>query len=395
MKVSYDIMIATQRPGTANAISQVSVPFRLFGGVNSHGESLGHDLMSPYIILKERAVIQALDASTPQPPQHKEEDAFETAAQAEGFQSYVSQLLEAASRPEEGLLSPSIDINHPQTPRTPLTPRISSRGRSSSSPPPSAPSARALIDYAIRWAGLRHSAIYSPTTFNIARASVPIALLKISRSALRLGDLLACVLDFSNAKLPCFAIEATLESSERVDPSLAIRSAQSVERVTRRVWARNSDCTIGAGRCAWNFQVPVAGTPSFATTGVGVEWCIRVEIVVGVQPKQQAEPVADEPGPADHPDEEYDNHIADAQTETDNLAADVPVKSLPRISNTLLEVVEADERGALLAPKVRFQCESFEVVIPIRVFGAAVGAWGADSGAGAVTREATEEGLAV
>jgi len=410
IKVSYDILIGTQRPGAPRAqtqqqISQVSIPFRLFGGVNGQGESLGHDLMSPYIILKEKAIIHPLDPGTPRPPIQDEVDASQSAAQATDFQEYVSQLLASSANSDHGLLSPSAEIV-PQTPRTPMTPRPISRDASrSSSPPGSTPSARALVDYAIRWAGLRHSAIYSPTTFNIARNAIPIAILKISRSALRLGDLLVCVLDFAKAKLPCYAVETTLESSERVDPSLAIRSSQSIERVTRRVWAKTAECTVGAERSSISFQIPAAGTPSFTTTGVGVEWCLRVEIVVGAQSKRTSQiskqRSTSSATQADHttPEDANENEDTDADPlngrSGDDEEGDIVAKKLPVVSNALLEVVEADERGALLAPKVCLHCESFEVVIPLRIFGAGGGAWNGGSGGGTITREASEDGLAV
>jgi len=410
IKVSYDILIGTQRPGAARAqaqqqISQVSIPFRLFGGVNGQGESLGHDLMSPYIILKEKAIIHPLDPSTPRPPIQDEVDASQSASQAADFQEYVSQLLASSGDSDHGLLSPSAEVV-PQTPRTPMTPRPTSRDAShSSSPPSSTPSARALVDYAIRWAGLRHSAIYSPTTFNIARNAIPIAILKISRSALRLGDLLICILDFAKAKLPCYAVETTLESSERVDPSLAIRSSQSIERVTRRVWAKTADCTVGAERSAISFQIPAAGTPSFTTTGVGVEWCLRVEIVVGTQSKRDSQlhkqRSTSSATQADHTSPEGADEHEDTDADplnghhNDGGDSDIAAKKLPVVSNALLEVVEADERGALLAPKVRLHCESFEVVIPLRIFGAGGGTWNGGSGGGTITKEASEDGLAV
>jgi len=404
MKVTYNIMIGTQRPGSsrtqAQQISQICVPFRVFGGLNVHGESLGHDLMSPYIILKERATIVSLNPSTALPLPHHQEHPLESAAEAANFQFYVNQLLDASDR-EQGLLSPSIDL-HPHTPRTPLVSHPSSGHISrSTSPPLTAPSVRTLIDHAVRWAGLRHSAIYSPTTFNIARSSLAIAVLKISRSALRLGDLLVCVMDFTQARLPCYAVEATLESYERVDPSLAIRSPQSVERVTRRVWARTTECTVGAGRASWAFQVPVNGTPSFTTTGVGVEWCVRIEIVVAMQQQTQSVSYSHSRTPstsstppnakAEAEEEEESAQLTGGEKDGDRKL--LPQK-LPEITSALFEVIEADERGVLIAPKVRLQAQSFEVVIPLRVFGASVGACVGDGGSG-TAKEASEHGLPV
>ncbi|KAL9062865.1 MAG: hypothetical protein Q9157_008576, partial [Trypethelium eluteriae] len=63
MKVSYHLAIGTQRaatPSQKQQVKQIEVPFRVFGGVNSRGEILGHDLMSPYIILRDQARTQSI-----------------------------------------------------------------------------------------------------------------------------------------------------------------------------------------------------------------------------------------------------------------------------------------------------------------------------------------------
>ncbi|MCV5073092.1 hypothetical protein OFB51_24050, partial [Escherichia coli] len=63
MKISYSLVIGTQRPGGAKDkhVKSVDVPFRVLGSVNSHGEILGHDLMAPYIILRDQARVKTID----------------------------------------------------------------------------------------------------------------------------------------------------------------------------------------------------------------------------------------------------------------------------------------------------------------------------------------------
>ena len=67
IKILYNLVIGTQRPGGTKEqqIKSVEVPFRILGSVNGHGELLGHDLMSPYIILRDQARIQSLDSAIP------------------------------------------------------------------------------------------------------------------------------------------------------------------------------------------------------------------------------------------------------------------------------------------------------------------------------------------
>ncbi|KAJ8106339.1 hypothetical protein OPT61_g9600 [Boeremia exigua] len=65
MKVNYHLTIGTQRAGSTKEqqVRQVDVPFRVFGSVNGRGDILGHDLMSPYIILRDQARTASVDAA--------------------------------------------------------------------------------------------------------------------------------------------------------------------------------------------------------------------------------------------------------------------------------------------------------------------------------------------
>lgn len=352
MKVSYNLIVGTHRSGLKRdqpqVVKQVEVPFRVLSGVNQQGEYLGHDLMSPYIILKDQARTEPVDDETPgQPaqPQRAKKSQVSASGSAEDFESYVTNLLTTPRRESSyGLLSPTAEQPQtPLTPRTPRAPRTPTRTKSRLETP--FPSINTLIDHAIRYSTNPSSAIYSPTNFTIARSSIPIATLKLSRPALKMGETLTCVVDFSNAKLPCYALEATLESSERVDPALAIRSPQSVERATRRVWASEIENAVWARRCVFKAQIPLTGTPAFTTTGVSLEWCVRLELVVGSS--------------------------TSASTPSEEGLAQPPWTDASR-AERVLEVAHADDRGTVLAAKAHLPCDSFQVEIPIRVFGAVV-----------------------
>ena len=349
MKVSYNLIIGTQRPAFAGNphqnITQVEVAFRVFGGVNAQGETLGHDLMSPYIILKDQAITAALDDSIPaytyastrqKPPQQ---------SSSADFDSYVTHLLtKPRQNSTSALLSPSADLDDKQRPYPTST---------SLSEAPT--STRSLVDLAIRLTTHSSNPGQSTTHFTIRRASIPIATLNLSRPALKLGDLLTVVIDFSSAQLPCYVIEATLESVETVDPTLALRSSASTERATRRIWGRSVESVPWCRRvvCAW--QVPVGSTSTFSTTGVSVDWCVRVEFVIGSSSRGMLK--------------ELEREVA-----AEGATRDVEGSGSKGLSRAeyLLEEVSKDERGAVFAAAQRLPCESFEVAVPIKVFGAAV-----------------------
>lgn len=351
MKVTYHLVVGTQRPSSVNGkqqqpIRSVEIPFRVFGGVNAEGEVLGHNLMSPYIILRDQArtsEIYDTPSSTPlsKPsgkPALKRRPSQYAVGLAE-FQTYVNHLLESPRKNSSyGLLSPTASVD--------------SKGLSYPDPyalSTQASSTRDLIDLTIRRSGLLYSSEQSATNFTITRASKLIANVVVSRPAFKLGDFVSCVVDFAFAQTPCYGLEMTLESSEKVDPSLAIRSPQSVERATRRSWARTVDSALWSRRCVFNAQIPTNATPTFSTTGVGLDWCVRVEFVVAKQAVEQ-----------------------DKSNEGAKGVVRPQEESLRKVRR-LLEEVNADERGITLSAKSYLVCESFEVTVPIRVFGASVG----------------------
>lgn len=351
MKVSYRLVVGTQRPASLNGrqqqpIRSVEIPFRVFSGVNAAGEVLGHNLMSPYIILRDQARTSSIENPSPLSPSATstgrpvpERRPSQYAAGLAEFHSYVNYLLDNPRKKSSfGLLSPTAELDS----RRPsyVNPNASS-GRPSST--------RELIDSAIRRSGMLYGSEQSATNFTIARASRLVAKVVLSRPALKLGDVVLCVVDFAFAQTPCYGVEMTLESSEKVDPSLAIRSTQSVERATRRSWARTVDSALWSRRCVFTAQIPSSATPTFSTTGVGLDWCIRIEFVVAKQSGEEGD-AAETPKDAGVDDDESRRKV-----------------------ERLLDEINSDDRGVTLSATSYLACESFEVTVPIKVFGAAVG----------------------
>ena len=151
------------------------------------------------------------------------------------------------------------------------------------------------------------------------------------RPAYRLGESVPVVIDFHGADIPCYSLHATLETSESIDASLALRSTASVQRVTRRIHASQSESTIASDRVFFNPMIPIGATPEFITTAVNLQWELRFEFVT---------------------DGSFGAETADASTDG------------------LMEEVATDERGSLKAAMQTFSCETFDVAVPLRVYGA-------------------------
>jgi hypothetical protein len=330
IKISYKLVIGTQRPGGAKEqqVKSVEVPFRVLGSVNNHGELLGHDLMAPYIILRDQARVQAVE-SIENLGASKELEVKASLKSREStlddFLLYVDELL---TRPRQnsslGLLSPT------DAPR--------SRRQSSIEEPATAKEA---IDMAILRSNIATEAQQSANRFEIARSGKRVAVVMLARPAYRLGETVTAAIDFTDAEIPSYAIHAALEASEKVDHSIALRSEASILRVTRKVHVSHSESTLFARRVVFSPTIPLSATPEFITSGVSLDWRVRIEFVT---PRLFGEGES-------------------AQGYAD-----------------LLEEVSRDDRGVVLASAEALDCESFEISVPVKVYGALGGNSDRDDG---------------
>ncbi|KAH6722071.1 Rgp1-domain-containing protein [Leptodontidium sp. MPI-SDFR-AT-0119] len=321
IKICYKLVIGTQRPGGAKEqqVKSVEVPFRILGSVNSHGELLGHDLMSPYIILRDQARVQTVETPETNLESSKELEVKTTRKSTQStlddFLTYVDELLTAPRQNSSaGLLSPT------ELPRS---------RRQSSLPEPT--SATEAIDMAILRSNIATDSRQSANRFEIARSGKRVAVVMLARPAYRLGETISAAIDFSDAEIPCYAIHASLETSEKVDNSISLRSEASILRVTRKIHASHSESTLFARRVIFSPTIPISATPEFITSGVSLDWRVRIEFVT----------------PRLVRDRDAELGYAD-----------------------LLEEVSRDDRGLVLAAAEALECESFEIAVPLRIYGA-------------------------
>lgn len=276
--------------------------------------------MSPYIILRDQARTRSISASSLSAP--KKQTRKPNAASSD-FLTYVDALL---SRSDQ---DPSVVLPSPSE-------RMPRRASSISIAEPQ--SVEDAIDLAILRSNATTSGIASPkqsaNRFEIARSGRRVAVLTLLRPFFRLGETIPVVVDFVGAAIPTYAVRLWLETAETVDPAIALRSAASIYRATRKVHVAFAEGALFARRLAFAAQVPLGATPEFVTSGIWLEWKVRVEFVtprlVGV-----GEGVGGWEG--------------------------------------LLEEVGRDERGVVKAAVERLPCESFEVAVPVRVYGAVAG----------------------
>ncbi|KAK3985556.1 Rgp1-domain-containing protein [Cladorrhinum sp. PSN332] len=450
MKISYSLVIGTQRPGGSKEqrIKSVDVPFRVLGSVNSHGEILGHDLMSPYILLRDQAIVKPASSGSHTPSPSSSSSPSKSKAVSEqpataantlaSFLTYVDDLLaQEKNDPTAGLLSPT--AVGPSS-RRPSTYSLAS-DRSGNPFFLTQPTAKEAIDLAILRSNLTSNS--ATNRFEIARNGRRIGVIMLARPAYRLGEAITLAIDFTGAEVPCYAVHAALETSEKVDSSLALRSEASVQRVTRKVWVSHSEASLFARRVVFSPTIPVNATPEFVTSGVGLEWKVRVEFVVGLQQNQHqalqfhqrrldnveegredAEQEGEDEDEGEEIDDEDEDEDEDDEGDVDAIGGVASGEATGLVrqkkqqkkqkqqyqderrgssrslggfgvvrerEHPLLEEISRDDRGGLVMVAVEnLTCESFEVAVPLRVYGAVC------NGLERLERdEALEEGLVV
>jgi len=342
IKISYHISLGVQRPG-GQPVKQIEIPFRVLGSVNSRGEVLGHDLMSPYIMLKDSARTKSISASLLSPntfpafPPKADKQAKPAKQGLEDFLRYSERLLESPADANGVLLSPT----SPMSPTSPALSPSASERQSHDEPQPT--TTKEIIDFAI----LRSNRSSEPGTsqssnrFNIARSGQPVAVLTLLRPAYRLGETIIGTVDFvtplpsreESKQAQTYSVNLELESAERIDQSLALRSSTSIQRVTRKVHASLRENSLFAKSISFSMTIPAQATPTFETTGVSLLWRLRVEFTT----ERQQMPWQEEG------QEDNEEH---------------------------LEEIGRDERGANLLAKEKLMAETFEIAVPLRVYGA-------------------------
>ena len=268
--------------------------------------------MSPHTILSNIASTSSVEHSPKARKFTKGGPTNKSTSSSTEFLSYVESLLDK-SRLNSGLLSPTEP--EPRS-RTPMAHELSTM--------------KETIDLAILRSNIATSSTRGVNRFEITRSGDRVAVIMLARPAYRLGETIPVVIDFRCCDVSCYSLHGTLESSEIVDPAIALRSKASIHRVTTRIHASLFESTISAKKVLFNPMIPSTSTPEFITSGISLEWRLRFEFVTSRL------------GDADELNEGIDG---------------------------LMEEVARDERGSVKAAIQGLPCETFDVTVPVRVYG--------------------------
>ena len=267
--------------------------------------------MQPHIMLQSTARSKSIDSTSnlsrfkqfnPGPGQ--------VHSSSSEFLSYANSLLDKSRR------SSSFGILYPTESNTPATQNLQALDEMP---------INSLVDVAIASSNSISSSRRSPVRFQIQRGGQQVATIKLARPIYRLGETVVAVIDFCKSEIACHSLRVTLETSETVDPVYALRSSDSIGRVTRRIYASWYERTLCTERSVFSSMIPISATPEFITSGVSLNWKIRFEFVTSI--------------PSD-------------------------------VMRLCMNQGNSDEKGRFFSAVRDVPCEGFEVQVPIRVCGA-------------------------
>ncbi len=171
----------------------------------------------------------------------------------------------------------------------------------------------------------------SASRFEIIRSGHRMAVVMLARPAYRMGEVIPVTIDFRKSDVRCCSLCVTLESSERIDAAIALRSQASISRISRRVHSIQRRACISADKVSFSLAIPNNSTPEFITSGISLSWSLRFEFITGTQEEGE--------------------------------------RGLDGIGHSLLEDVAEDERGSVSAALQAILCETFDVQLPLRLYG--------------------------
>lgn len=275
--------------------------------------------MSPHTILADIASISSVENLQHADPRSKKGLTLKRpASSCPDFLSYIGSLLDRSHRNSgAGLLSPTELGSRSLAPTAEVSDTM-----------------KDAIDLAILRSNVATSSKRSTNRFEIARSGERVAVIMLARPAYRLGETIPVAIDLEESNLQCYSLHATLETSESIDPAIALRSRASIHRVTRRIHAFQSESTIAANKVLFNPMIPTISTPDFITSSISLEWRLRFQFVT--------------------------SRIGDAG-------------ALEHGIEDLMEEVSRDERGIVKAAVQGLTSETFDVTVPLRVYGASPG----------------------
>ncbi|GAA6029152.1 hypothetical protein JCM8097_001625 [Rhodosporidiobolus ruineniae] len=314
IKFNYHLVVGTNRipfgpvphPGQVAAYRRESVsrvmrvPVRVYNHVGVTGARPFYDLTNPIIFQRDEAT--AIDADNPKVPIRK---VHNPDAGKHEFEAYAANLLDsvAANSPEilqNASLSPTLEQARSPTmmeagPQ--LRPEMSSRaGGGAGGLGREGLGAEAEEGGGCKAAVEIVSRNSQKVSYDINKDGYQVASLTLVKSAYRLGETVNGSVVINSGEGRVLRVSARLETHELVETSIATMPAPRMRQITRRLHAEHHEMVLDSARVGFALAIPSGATPDFGTSGVKLQWSVRLSFLV-------IPPSPDAGGPAPPPPE--------------------------------------------------------------------------------------------
>ncbi|GAA5867750.1 hypothetical protein JCM8547_005222 [Rhodosporidiobolus lusitaniae] len=262
------------------------VPVRVYNHVGVTGARPFYDLTNPIIFQRDEAT--AVDTENPKVPIRK---IHRPDTGKQDFESYAANLLDSvvANSPEiiqNASLSPTLEQARSPTmmeagPQ--LRPEMSSRagggGGQLGGPVEGfgldldeASGCKAAVEIVSRNS--------QKVSYDINKDGYQVASLTLVKSAYRLGETVNGSVVINSGEGRVLRVSARLETHELVETSIATMPAPRMRQITRRLHSEHHEMVLDSARVGFALAIPSGATPEFGTSGVKLQWSVRLSFLI-------------------------------------------------------------------------------------------------------------------
>ncbi|CAG8455077.1 5928_t:CDS:2 [Scutellospora calospora] len=293
IRFNYYLIIGTHRGGLNQQSHIVQLPFRVFNFVSDDGSRPVYDLMNPVIIHKDEAIVKCKEDSPELSLPVKKRD-----NKREEFIDYVAKLVQSSDNLD-------LDMDNKDDGK------------------------RDSDNYVFVEKGINSitntATIISKNTrkvnYDICKNNQRVAQLCLLKTLYRLGDIVTGTLNFNDAVILSYQVSITLENSEQVESSVANKPQQQISRLTRKIHGEHHEFCLNASRISFAISIPTNSTPDFATTGVKLQWFLRLEFITGTKNNYPLMPL--------NADERHHYYQAVEDVNVETFDCSIPIKVYP------------------------------------------------------------------
>ncbi|GAA6063717.1 hypothetical protein JCM10212_001828 [Sporobolomyces blumeae] len=290
IKFNYQLVVGSNRAflgpssasrrGVASGKGSVSrvmrVPLRVYNHVGVTGARPFYDLTNPVIYQRDEAMICPVESpdshlvSTKRKPRPSPSGRSEFETYAMDLLSSVALSPEIVQRPFSARNGPRSILDAPPS----MRPEMSNhRGEAAFGIDlDEGAGCKAAVEIVSRNS--------QKVSYDINKDGYMVAQLTLVKSAYRLGETVNGSVVVNSGEGRVLKVSARLETHELVETTISTRPAPQIRQLTRRLHSEHHETTLDSARLGFALAIPSGATPDFGTSGVKLQWSVRMSFLV-------------------------------------------------------------------------------------------------------------------